>query len=76
MSSTLYGRGTLLQTGGKARAERTEQALRDLYQQLTAVRHELTDLKKSHETLKAQVVSAGIVSTSPTTAPLPGPGPV
>jgi hypothetical protein len=52
MSSTLYARGTLLQTGVKQRAERTEQAIHDLFQQLESTRRELSILKKENEEIK------------------------
>ena len=63
MSSTLYARGTMLQTGVRERAERTEKAITTLQQQMDAVRQELANLKQSHETLLSQLATAGIIST-------------
>ena len=49
MSSTLYARGTLLQTGVRQRAERTEQTIRELFQLLEETRGELATLKKGNQ---------------------------
>jgi chaperonin cofactor prefoldin len=68
MSSALYARGTMLQTGVRERAERTEQMIMTLQKQLVEVKQELAALKQEHQTLLSHLSSAGVIST-PTVQP-------
>jgi hypothetical protein len=51
MSSTLYARGTLTQTGMRQRTERTEQVIVDLRAQLQRTQGELHDVKAQLATI-------------------------
>jgi hypothetical protein len=70
MSSTLYGRGTLLQTGVKQRTDRMDQAIRDLHQLLEVTRQELASLKIDYAALTHRMnhvyAVTGIPNDSPT----------
>lgn len=78
MSSTLYGRGTMLQTGVKQRTDRMDQTIRDLHQLLEVTRQELTSLKIDHETLKHRLNhvynATGITNAPPPPANAPPTG--
>jgi hypothetical protein len=73
MSSTLYARGTLLQTGVRERAERTEQNIRELFQQLEETRRDIAGLKKENDALKQRLTHVYAVTGIPN-VPLTGSG--
>jgi hypothetical protein len=55
MSSTLYGRGTLLQTGSRERAERVDQQLTELRTVLRQTLEELKAVRAENAELSRQI---------------------
>jgi hypothetical protein len=71
MSSTLYARGTMLQTGSRERAERVDQQLTELRAALNHALHEINVLRAENVEITRQIrhiqAVAGISALAPTT---------